>query len=263
MSGLSASNLSVAIRGTPILHDVSMQVPPERVVGLVGPNGAGKSTLIRALLGLLPLTAGTIALEGKDYNELTMKQRASQIAYAPQGAPVHWPVTVDYLVGLGRIPHLSPWRRLGRADHEAIARALELTDTTHLRDRLATTLSGGEKARVMLARALAVGAPFLMADEPVASLDPFHQLQVMDILRKQASLGAGVLVVLHDLSLAMRYCDEVIILLDGRVLATGSPGAVLTDINLEKAFSVQAARWRHEGTDLILPFSWTGTGSRT
>ncbi len=115
----------------------------------------------------------------------------------------------------------------------------------------------------MLARALAVDAPFLLADEPVASLDPYHQLQVMDILRAQATMGTGILVVLHDLSLAMRYCDEVIILLDGRVLATGQPGAVLTDANLEKAFAVKAVRWSHEGSDLLIPLSWTGSGAES
>ena len=255
MTGIQANNISVAIKGTQILHNVSMQLSAGKVVGLIGPNGAGKSTLIRSLLGLLPLSAGSISLDGTSYADLTGRQRASRIAYAPQGAPVHWPLAVDHLVGLGRIPHLSPWRKLGKADEDAIATAMRLTDTTHLQDRVATTLSGGERARVMLARALAVDAPFLLADEPVAALDPLHQLQVMDILQQQADHGTGVLVVLHDLSLAMRYCHEVIIILDGEVLEVGPPATVMSDANLEKAFSIKAARWHQDGTELLTPMT--------
>ena len=167
-------------------------------------------------------------------------------------------MTVDHIVGLGRIPHLSPWRQLGPDDEAAINTAIELTDSAHLRDRITTTLSGGERARVMLARALAVEAPYLLADEPVASLDPYHQLQVMDILQDQARRGTGVLVVLHDLSLAMRYCDQVVLLLDGRVLAVGPPSDVMSDDNLQQAFSISAARWQHDGTELLTPIGWSG-----
>jgi iron complex transport system ATP-binding protein len=257
MTGLHAENLVVSIKKTPILRGVSIDIPAGKVVGLVGPNGAGKSTLIRSLIGLLPLTEGRVTLEGDDFDSLSLRERAGRIAYAPQGAPVHWPLAVDHLVGLGRIPHLSPWRKLDSDDEAAIDEALVLTDTSHLRSRIATTLSGGERARVMMARALAVGAPYLLADEPVASLDPFHQLQVMDILRNQAASGTGVLVVLHDLSLAMRYCDEVVVLLDGQVLATGSPDDVFTDENLETAFSVRASRWQDGSASLLMPIDWT------
>jgi len=257
MNQLRAENIVVSIKKTPILHGVNVEVPAGKIVGLIGPNGAGKSTLIRALLGLLPLGDGRVTLDGEDFKNLSLRDRASRIAYAPQGAPVHWPLTVDHLVGLGRIPHLSPWRKLSDADQHAIEQAMVLTDTTHLQSRIATTLSGGERARVMLARALAVEAPYLLADEPVASLDPFHQLQVMDILRQQAADGAGVMVVLHDLSLAMRYCDEIIILLNGLVLASGTPSDVLTDDNLRTAFSIRASRWQDGDTDLLLPTTWT------
>jgi iron complex transport system ATP-binding protein len=257
MTALRAQDIAVSIKRTPILQGVNVDVPAGKIVGLVGPNGAGKSTLVRALLGLLPLGLGRVTLDGQDLERLSLRDRAGRIAYAPQGAPVHWPLAVDHLVGLGRIPHLSPWRKVSEADHRAIEQAMAQTDTTHLQSRIATTLSGGERARVMLARALAVEAPFILADEPVASLDPFHQLQVMDILRQQARDGTGVLVVLHDLSLAMRFCDEIVILLDGRVLASGVPDEVLTDENLRTAFSIRASRWQDGDTNLMMPLTWT------
>lgn len=253
MSGLRVENLSVTLGGNRILDDVSFVVEPGKVVGLIGANGAGKSTALKAALGLVKPDTGKITIEGKDISALTGKERAKKVSYVPQGAPIHWPLTVERLVSLGRTPHLTPWQDVREEDEAIIRKVMEVTDCWDLRDRLATTLSGGEKSRVMLARTMAVGAPYMLADEPTAALDPMHQLQVMDIMRGQAACGAGVLLVIHDLSFALRYCDQLVLLHEGKVLAHGVPEDVLTDAHLETAFQVKVARWTDGVEQFITP----------
>tara|TARA_B100001939_G_scaffold317850_5_gene304814 strand:- start:2585 stop:3409 length:825 start_codon:yes stop_codon:yes gene_type:complete len=251
--GLWAEDLRVKAGGKQILKDVTFCLPRGGVVGLIGPNGAGKSTLLRATLNLITPQSGRVRIDGRDSASFPPKERARKIAYMAQGAPVHWPLTVGYLVALGRIPHLDPWRKLGAQDRAAIDRALRLTDTLHLKDRITTTLSGGERACAMLARAIVSDAPYLLVDEPVASLDPFHQLQVMTILKDLAREGHGVMIVLHDLTLAQRFCDHLILLHEGEVLAQGGPDTVLNDEYLARAFHIRAARWRENGDHFLVP----------
>lgn len=254
MSGLHASNISVQYGDVRILEQASLDVEPGQVVGLIGPNGAGKSTLLRAILGFVDIVQGHITLDDEDLRNLTLKDRARKIAYAAQGAPAHWPLTVERTVALGRIPHLSAWQDMRDEDHHAVECALQSTDTLHLRERLVTTLSGGERAGVFLARAIAVHAPYLLADEPVAALDPYHQLQVMEILQRLAAEGRGVVVVLHDLSLAMRFCDSLVLLHEGKVLAHGAPKEVLTEEMIAMAYRVDAVASEHGGTAYITPW---------
>jgi iron complex transport system ATP-binding protein len=251
---LRAEGLVVDLGGAHILEAASLDVKAGEVVGLIGPNGAGKSTLLRALLGLVPLVAGQITLEGESLGDRTPRERARLLAYAPQGAPVHWPLTVQRLVELGRMPHLGPWQSLGARDEARVAAALEATETAHLKDRIVTSLSGGERAGVMLARAIAVDAPWLLADEPVASLDPYHQIEVMEILQGLARAGAGVIVVLHDLALAMRFCHRVFLLDHGKVVASGPPRDVLGPENLEKVYRVTAYEGSHENVPFLIPW---------
>lgn len=253
--GLRADNLVVELGGARILEAASLDVAAGEVVGLIGPNGAGKSTLLRALLGLVPVQSGTITLDGQSLATMAPKDRARLLAYAPQGAPVHWPLTAERLVELGRMPHLGPWQSLSPQDYARVEAALAATETTHLKDRIVTSLSGGERAGVMLARAIAVEAPWLLADEPVASLDPYHQIEVMEILGGLAQDGAGVVVVLHDLALAMRFCDRVFLVDHGKVVASGSPRDVLNAENLERVYRVKAHAGAHEDTPFLIP--WT------
>lgn len=253
MSDLRIDSLGVKLAGSQIIEDISFRVQPGEVVGLIGPNGAGKSTTIRALLGLLKNTEGAVRIGSDDLNFIARRERAKRLAYLPQGAPVHWPLTAERAVALGRIPHLNPWQDLSEEDSKAIHDAMEKTDCLDFKDRLVTTLSGGERSRVMLARALVVGAGFLLADEPTASLDPMHQLQVMDILRREAKNGAGVIIVMHDLSQAAQYCDKLILLFEGKLLAEGKPSAVLTDEIIGKAFGVDVARFKEAGRDFLVP----------
>ncbi|TNE63879.1 MAG: ABC transporter ATP-binding protein [Alphaproteobacteria bacterium] len=259
MSGLSVRNLSVSLGGVPILDDVSFRVAPGEVVGLIGPNGAGKSTAIRAVLDLVRPTGGDIMIDRVHVHDLQARERAQLLSYVPQGAPVHWPLTAERLVGLGRIPHLQPWQEPGADDARIIEAAMRATDSWQLRDRLATTLSGGERSRVLLARTMAVGAPYMLADEPTASLDPYHQLQVMDIMRAEAARGTGVLIVLHDLSFALRFCDRLVLMHAGRALATGTPEEVLTDANLEAAFKVKVSRWTDGADQFLAPHRANGS----
>tara|TARA_R110002096_G_scaffold257381_1_gene450840 strand:+ start:173370 stop:174152 length:783 start_codon:yes stop_codon:yes gene_type:complete len=253
MTDLSIKNLSVTIDENQILSDVSMNLERGSLMGLIGPNGAGKSILLKSILGLIEQATGDITLDNKNLDDWTLKERAQKIAYAAQGAPVHWPLTVGHLVSLGRIPHLSPWQSTNVEDQALTLQAMKKTDVDHLAARSTTTLSGGERARAMLARAIVTGAEFLLADEPIEALDPYHQIKIMTILKEIANAGNGVLLVLHDLNFAQSYCDKIVLLNQGHIIAAGTPGEVLTDQNLEKAYNVKAARIEKDGKSYIIP----------
>lgn len=239
MDMIQFNNLSVRQSGTPILQSVGGHILRGQLTGIIGPNGAGKSTLARALLGLLPST-GEIYINGQSLTAHSRADIAKSIAYLPQGQALHWPLSVERLVALGRLPHQGPLARLSAQDEQAIHHAMEQTGTTSLRHRCAADLSGGERARVMLARALAAQAPALIADEPLASLDPGYQLDVITLLRQQSQNGTTIACVLHDLDIALRFCDQLILLVNGQILAQGPAAQVLTPANLAAAFGITA-----------------------
>lgn len=224
------------------------------VIGLIGPNGAGKSTLVRAIAGLVPAD-GAILIEGMPVMAMPLRARARRIAYLPQGQAVHWPLTVERLIALGRLPHLAPFARPADADAQAIERALQRTDLLALRDWPVDELSGGERARVLLARALAVEAPLLLADEPLAALDPAHQIEVMALLRTEAARGVTVIAVLHDLTLAARWCDRLLLIDKGRLVADGKPAEVLTADRIGSVYNVSAYISEAAGEPLIVPLA--------
>lgn len=242
MTRLMAEQVRVRLGGKDIIADGRLEARPGRVVGLIGPNGAGKTTLLRAVLGLTPVMAGRVLLEDVDVTATPAHQRSASLAYLAQGGVVHWPLTVENLVMLGRLPHRHPWRRLGDADWRAVAQALLDTDMTAFRHRPVTTLSGGERTRALLARALAGQAPVLLADEPAAALDPYHQLTIMALFRRLADAGRAVVLVLHDLSLAARFCDDLFLMMDGRTVASGPPQAVLTADTLARVYKVRSSQ---------------------
>lgn len=254
MSILRAESLDVDLDRNPVLRETSISVSAGELIGLIGPNGSGKSTLLRALLGLLRLRAGRVLLQDREMHTLARRERARRIAYLPQHGGSHWPLTVARLVALGRLPHQGPWQELSITDRLAIDKAMAATDVAHLADRVITHLSGGERLRVHLARALATEPEFLLADEPVAALDPYHQLQAMELLRDSACAGGGVLVVLHDLTLALRYCDRLVLLDQGRVVAAGRPAEVLDDARLAAVYQVSVRRGRVDGVEYLLPW---------
>lgn len=248
---IGARNLSVGYGGVPVLAGIDLTLRPGQLVGLIGPNGSGKTTLLRALAGLAPPLGGSILYDG---GRLPPRALARRLAYLAQGGEVNWALSVENLVELGRLPHRSAFAGPGDADRDAVARALALADAAHLRGRTVATLSGGERARVLLARALAVESETLLADEPVATLDPLHQLATLALLREGAGRGLGVVVVLHDLALAFRFCDRLILVAGGRIVGDGPPAAVLTDAVLAGAYRVRAARASFEGEPILLPW---------
>ena len=235
---LEARNVTVTARGRAIVNDAGLSLAPGELVGLIGPNGAGKSTLLRSLLGISPRDAGSVTLDGQDFGAMPAPARARAIAFLPQDRRVEWRLTAHDVVMLGRYPHQAGFGGPTPADREAVARAISAVEGEALLDRPISVLSGGERTRILLARALAVEAPLLLADEPIAALDPYHQLHVMEILQARARSGAGVLAVIHDLTLASRFMDRLILMNAGRIIANGPPTAVLTPQNLAQTYRI-------------------------
>ena len=252
-AALRATAIDVDLAGRPVLRGVDFAVASGEFVVVIGPNGAGKSTLARVLAGVLRPDAGRVMLGGDDLAMLSPLRAAVRCAYLPQGATLAWPLTVERLVGLGRLPHLAPFSRIGTADRAAIEDAMVRADVLALRDRVATELSGGERARAFLARALAVGADVLIADEPLAALDPGHALAVVDLLRAEAARGVAVVAVMHELTLAARAADRLVLLDGGRVVADGPPAAVLDAATLARVYGVTAWHGAADGEPLIVP----------
>ena len=236
---LTATGVTVRLGNAAIVQNASLSLRGGEFVAMVGPNGAGKTTLMRALAGLIP-AEGSIALNGKPLDELKPRERARAVAYLPQGHVFHWPMSVEQVVMLGRAPHADAFSGTTARDRVAVREALATTETDAFADRSVTTLSGGEKARVALARALATQAPVLLADEPTAALDPRHQLTVMELLRAAASGENAVLAIMHDLTLAARFADRVLVMDRGRIVADAPPDEALAPERLAAVFGIEA-----------------------
>jgi iron complex transport system ATP-binding protein len=255
---LAALDIEVRYEARSAVRPTSVTFTPGELVALVGPNGAGKSSLLRALAGLV-VHAGTVTWRGTPLARLDSRTRARTVAYLPQDPPVHWPLAARELVALGRLPHRGYGAAQDPADAVAVTAALRQTDTLEFAARSVNRLSVGERARVLLARALAVDAPVLLVDEPIAMLDPYHQLDVMELLRGYAAGGDGrepcvVLAVLHDLGLAARYCGRVLLMRDGEVVGDGSPDATLGAASIRTNYRVEPLIARHDGEPVIVPW---------
>ena len=252
---LAIRDLDVDLGGRRVVSGLSLECPAGSLMAVVGPNGAGKTSLLRALVALLP-SRGTIRLASQDVAAMAPRERARRIAYLPQGHEAHWPLPARDIVALGRIPHgAGDPARMTPADAAAVAAAMRLTGTENLADRPVTDLSGGERARIALARVFAVGAGLILADEPTAALDPRHQLDVMAALRRAADSGALVLAVTHDLGLAARFADRVLVLQAGRVAADDAPDRALSDDILNRVFGIEAYRAVHAGRPVVVPWA--------
>jgi iron complex transport system ATP-binding protein len=231
---LSVQNLAVSLQGRPVLQDISFDINAGEFIGLIGPNGAGKTTLMRAALGLLP-HQGRSSLAA-----LPPGPRARQAAWMPQAREIAWPIPLRDVVMLGRTPHRGGLQSPTAEDHRHVDAALDRMELTAMADRPATQLSGGEQARVLIARALAQDTPLLIADEPTAGLDPAHQIATMQCFAALAAQGKSSLVSLHDLGLAARHCTRLILLGGGGLVADGLPEEVLTPELLAQVFGVTA-----------------------
>ena len=247
---IQLESLSVTLGRRRILEGIDLSVGQGELVGLVGPNGSGKTTLLRAALGLVP-HSGEVSFGGDPRGQLTPLQRARKIAFIPQQREIAWPLRVEAIVALGRVPYRG--HDTAQQSQAAINRAIDRTDLNSVRERPALELSGGEQARVLIARALAQETPVLIADEPAASLDPAHQLTLMKTFRERTREGGTVLVSLHDLGLAGRFCDRIVMLSAGHLVADGAPQKVLTQKRLLEVYRVHAFIDRDADGLLILP----------
>jgi iron complex transport system ATP-binding protein len=258
---LEASGISINFDAVPLLRDVDLSVASGEMVGLIGPNGSGKTTLLRVLARLRRPDAGAVKLDDRNIEDIGERQLSKQIAYLAQDGNVHWPMRVDALVALGRLPHRQSFRGHDGSNRAAIEQALVAADVERFRHRTMAHLSGGERTRVLLARALAVQASLLLADEPVAALDPLHQLKVMELLQSTARKGTGVIVVLHDLSLAARFCDRLVLIARGGTVAQGGPLEVLTPAHLALAYGIDVICGENAGIPYFLPRAAASTGN--
>lgn len=236
---LNAESVSYRIDDAHILSDVPVHVSAGELIGLIGPNGAGKSTLLSILAGLTNPTSGVVELDGNSLKNISVTERARTLGWLEQIGQINWPISVRRLISLGRFPHQQAWQETTEEDNAAINHAMLRTDSQHLADRDATTLSGGERARVLLARALAAEPSILLTDEPVSALDLGHQLQTMELLRNFANGEQAAVVVLHDLSLAARYCDRLLLLDQGTLIAEGNAATVLSNDNIRQVYGVE------------------------
>lgn len=251
---LAATDVSVTLKGRAVLRKVSVAVDRGEVVALVGPNGAGKSTLIKVLAGLVAPEHGQVLLGDREIAMVRSDERARAIGYLPQARDVHWPLSVRDIVGLGRVPHGAIGGDLSPRDASAVETAMVALDVVHLAERSVLELSGGEQARVLMARALAQASEILLADEPTAGLDLAHRLDVMQVLQDRAKRdGLAAVVALHDLGLADRFADRVIMMMDGDVVATGTPQDVLTPHNIARVWGVEVSRGVVDGVPVIVP----------
>jgi iron complex transport system ATP-binding protein len=249
---LSANRVTVRRGDRSIVSDANVILNAGELTVLAGPNGAGKTTLARATAGLLACE-GEITFDGTPLSSLPLRARARALAYLPQGHEFHWPMSVEHIVALGREPHADPFSQTSATDRAAILHAMEATAVEHLAERTITTLSGGERARVALARALATEAPVLIADEPIASLDERHQLIIMDLLREIAHQGTAVLAIIHDLTLATRFADRVVLMNEGQIVANDMPQLALTPERIAQIFGISVNRVETPDGPLLIP----------
>jgi iron complex transport system ATP-binding protein len=215
---------------------VSLEVPPGSCTAVIGPNGSGKSTLLRLLLGLLTPASGEVLLDGRPVWEWKRDEVARTVGVVPQGEEAAFPMTVRELVAMGRYPHLGAWRREGETDRRAVERAMERCDVLAFAGRPLETLSGGEKQRARVARALAQEPAALALDEPTAALDVSHEMAIFELLRDLARAGTTVLLVTHSLNLAARYAQQLVLMDGGRIAAQGAPAGVLTRETVERVY---------------------------
>lgn len=249
---LSATDIRVNRGDRSILDSVNIALKAGELIILAGPNGAGKTTLARVIAGLGKFE-GSVVLNGVALHQLSARERAKALAYLPQGHQYHWPMPVRDIVALGRAPHADMFDRRTSDDTAAIEAAVKMTGIGDLASRTIITLSGGERARVALARALATKADVIIADEPIASVDERNQLIIMELLRSVAHQGTAVLAIIHDLSLAMRFADRIALMHKGRIVADDAPAAVLTAERIADIFGVAVERVETSHGPALIP----------
>ena len=243
-SPMSVQGISYRVDAQTLLDEVQLNAEQGQLLGLIGPNGAGKTTLLRAIAGVLSYSEGVVLLEGADLKNATRKDIARALALVPQIAPYTQGFTALELVLMGRYPHMGRLQIEGKQDNLIAGKAMRLTETEHFSDRTLDTHSGGERQRIFVSRALAQQPRILLLDEPTSNLDILHQLKVIGLVRRLVNSGLTAIAAIHDLQMAARYCDRLVLMKAGRVLAHGLPEEVLTPECLKRSFGVEAAVYR-------------------
>ena len=247
--------VSFSIAGRTLLQPLTMTLPAKRIVGLIGHNGSGKSTLVKILARQQPASSGTVRFEGRPLSEWGDRPFARRLAYLPQQTPMASGMLVRELVALGRYPWHGALGHFGRIDREKVDEAMALTDVAGMADRLVDTLSGGERQRVWFAMLVAQDAECLLLDEPISALDVAHQVEILSLVRQlRRSKGLGVVVVLHDVNMAARFCDEIIALHSGRLIARGTPDEIMTPGQLRRIYGIAMEVLRDPATSRAVSF---------
>jgi iron complex transport system ATP-binding protein len=254
-------DVSVSLGGATVLESVSFDVPEGSFVALCGPNGAGKTTALRVVNGVLASDSGTATVDGTPVAGLSTRELARRVATVPQDTSLAFDFPVRDVVAMGRTAHRGRFERSTPEDAEAVERALERAEVADLADRSVDAVSGGERQRVLLARALAQATPALVLDEPTASLDINHQVRTLGLVRSLVDEGKTALAAVHDLDLAARFCDTMVVLADGGVLAAGPPDEVLTEAVVERAFGARATVRTNPVTDTPTVTALDGTAA--
>lgn len=252
MYALEVKNLKFGYTGDLILKDISFNIKKGKFISIIGPNGSGKSTLLKNLNRIYTPNEGKVVLESVDINRIKTKELAKKIALVPQNTTIDYEFTVGEIVLMGRHPYKKRFQREDDNDYEIVKEALELTNTFHLKDRIITEISGGERQRVIIAKALAQNPSIILLDEPTSHLDINHQMEILSLLRKlNKEKGTTIVVVIHDINLASRYSDEVIMLNEGKIIGIGSPEKVITKENIEFAYNLKVVIEKNKYTDSV------------
>ena len=262
MSGLTLNDAGVQRDGRWLVRHVSLELEPGCLTGVIGPNGAGKSTALRMLAGLWKPSEGSAELDGKVLSRYLRRELAKRLSFVPQGERIQFGFSVWDVVSMGRHAHLGRFESPTDRDHQAVERALERADALHLAERPINELSGGEAQRVLIARALATESEIILLDEPTASLDIDHALEVMELARGLCDEGKAIAMALHDLNAVARWADKVALVHEGALDSFGPTDEVLDAENVERVFGVQVERLESEDRHSVLLFERAGSGSR-
>jgi iron complex transport system ATP-binding protein len=252
MTILQAEKLSLGYDSIPIIHSLDLETPSAKITALIGPNGCGKSTLLRGMARLLKPQHGSVLLDGRAIYDISTKQLAKELGILPQSPTAPEGITVRELVAQGRYPHQDWFQQWSQADEDALQKALTLTTLTHLADRAVDALSGGQRQRAWIAMALAQETDILLLDEPTTYLDLSHQFEVLELLEKLKEEGKTIIMVLHDLNHAAHFADHVVVLANGKIVAQGSAGEVITEELVRDVFHVESKVVSHPVTGLPL-----------
>lgn len=246
MKPLSINNLKWSYGEKKILDDISVEIQTSRFTGIIGPNGSGKTTMAKLISKLLPVEKKTLFLDKEDLSQIKIKDLAKSMALVPQSSSVTYDLTVFEVVLLGRTPHLKRFEQEKKSDYDLVRSVMEETDTWQYKDRMIHQLSGGERQRVIIARALAQEPQVLILDEPVTYLDVHHQLQVMELIKDLSQKRKiTIVVILHDLNHALKYCDQVIMLNQGKIYKHGCPSEVVTSQNIKAIYGIDVYMIEH------------------